>query len=146
LWESIKARKKSYESLELNEQTAVLIILHFTISADGTENFEEVELLQQIVSKSPLFEENSYKQDKQLIAQVKNYCGTQGISILDKAINILPPHLQKAVVYMAIEMVFVDGKVTEKEKAFIEMLSSKVDLELEKVKSAIEIFSAIYIH
>jgi uncharacterized tellurite resistance protein B-like protein len=146
LWENLKISSKPNADFVLNEQTAVLAILHYTMKCDDVESHEEVELLQQIVSKSPLFEENSYKQDKKLILQVKNYCNAQDISILDKALGVLSPNLQIAAIYMAIEMVFVDGKLTESEKEFIELVASKVKMDLEKVKSAIEIFSTIYMY
>ena len=46
---------------------------------------------------------------------------------------------------MSIEMVFVDGILTEEEKKFIEALAKKIGIDIEKVKNAIEIFSTIYL-
>lgn len=145
MWGKIKIGNTSKQTLDLNKQTATLIILYHAIKADNIESFEEIELLQQIISKSPIFETNSYKEDRNLIIQVKKYCIQQDEKLLDDAIKILPPNLQKAALYMAIEMVFIDGVVTDDEKKFIEKLAHKIDMGLEKVKSAIEIFSTIYL-
>ena len=146
VWKSLQINKRLHNEFELNEKTALLVVLHFAAKVDGIESVEEIDLLQQIVSKSPLFEENSYKQDRKLISQVKQYCLEHDDSILDKAIGFLSPNLQKVAIFMAIEMVFVDGVLKDSEKEFIEQLAKKVNLDLNQVKCAIEVFSTIYMH
>lgn len=138
-------QKKKSEKLELNTQTAILIILYFAIKADKSESKEEMELLQYVVSGSPIFNNNSYKEDKKLIYSVKNYCDSGSIDLLDSAISILDKKHQKIAFFLAVEMLFVDGVITSEENRFINELASKCDIAESSIDSAIEVFSTLYI-
>ena len=138
-------QKKKSEKLELNTQTAVLIILYYAIKADKSESQEEMELLQYVVSGSPIFDNNSYKEDKKLIYSVKNYCDNHSADLLDDALAVLDKKYQKIAFFLAIEMLFVDGVITNEENQFINDLAAKCDIPQSSIDAAIEVFSTLYI-
>lgn len=137
--------KKKSEELQLNTQTAILVILYFSIKADSSESKEEMELLQYVVSGSPIFNNNSYKEDKKLIYSVKNYCDSSSIDLLDRAISILDKKYKKIAFFLAVEMLFVDSVITSEENRFINELASKCEISQSSINAAIEVFSTLYI-
>ena len=104
-----------------------------------------MELLQYVVSGSPIFDNNSYKEDKKLIYSVKNYCDTHSADLLDDALAVLDKKYQKIAFFLAIEMLFVDGVITNEENQFINDLAAKCDIPQSSIDAAIEVFSTLYI-
>lgn len=147
MWSKIKIKTNTRSQFQLNTQTSVLVILYMTMKADNYESEAENGLMQQIISKSPIFKTNSFKEDKNLIIDTRNYCDSHDNQdkFLQDAIELLPDSIKKAAFFLALEMVFVDGNVTEEEIAFIESLSAKIGTDSNLVEAAIEIFSTIYL-
>ena len=135
--------KSPKERFSYDDKYYLILLLLSTVYADGLEEPSEMLVLRQIMSKSPLFADSNDLKDKLILKTARNYLMANDDSVA-LACGKLSKKLRKTAFVMAIEIVFADGFVHEKELEFVDILKKGLDISDSFSMQAFRIFEALY--
>ena len=135
--------KSTKEGFQYDDKYYLILLLLSTVYADGIEEPSEMLVLRQIMSKSPLFADSNDLKDKLILKSARNYLMANDNSVA-VACGKLSKKLKKTAFVMAVEIIFADGLVHEKELEFVDILKKSLDISDSFSLQAFQIFEALY--
>ncbi|MDG1522364.1 MAG: hypothetical protein P8Q22_04700 [Hellea sp.] len=135
--------KSVKEGFHYDDKYYLILLLLSTVYADGLEEPSEMLVLRQIMSKSPLFADSNDFKDKLILKTARNYLMANDNSVA-VACGKLSEKLKKTAFVMAVEIIFADGLVHEKELEFVDILKKSLDISDSFSLQAFRIFEALY--
>jgi hypothetical protein len=116
--------------IPLSLQEAYAAVLVAAISADGRFGVEEANRLNNVLSTSRLFEDSARVGDVTVVERALNLLSDQGLAPVLAACGArIPPPLRKTVFAVATDLVLADGRIEEREKAFVDQLQAALQVD-----------------
>jgi hypothetical protein len=114
----------SEDPLDLSVPEAMIAAMVTAISADDVQSAEESVRLTSVLSTSRLFRHAAGPHDADIVARVVTLLREHGRRpVLEACARTIPPELRTTALANAIDLVFADGRVGEREKAFVDELA-----------------------
>lgn len=117
-------------------------ILLSVIASDGDIGDEEVDTINLIVNRHPIFRTQSAADHKRMVDEQLSILRKQGVDVLsEKAAGDLPERLRATVFALAVDFVLADGQVDQAEERLIEKLRSQLGIGLEDAEAVVGVLS-----
>jgi hypothetical protein len=118
------------QSITLSLPEAYAAVLVAAISADGRFGVEEANRLNTVLSHSQLFESAVQAGDVTVVERALNLLTDRGLGpVLTASGARIPSGLRASVFAVATDLVLADGRIEEREKAFIDQLQAALQVD-----------------
>jgi uncharacterized tellurite resistance protein B-like protein len=125
-------------TLTLREAAAVVLV--GAVTCDGAMAAEEGMRLNSLLSSMRLYREVAPQHVEHIVRKAVELVGRQGAEgVLPWCAAAIPPELQASVFALAVELVFVDGRVSEREKRFVDALQAALHIDDETAMKIVEV-------
>jgi hypothetical protein len=113
----------SDEPIPLTIPEAIAAVMVASISADGVRSGEELARLSNGLSTSRLFRQADSERDPTVAARAATLLEQYGReAMLAACVRTIPPDLRTTAFAIAADLVFADGRIDEREKAYVDEL------------------------
>ena len=123
-------QRGSTEPLTLSVPDALAAILVASVSVDGTLNVDETARMEGLLSTSRLFRAVSGTASAGSVERAITLLNERGTAtVLTACAEALPPDLHATAFAVAVDLVFSDGRVEAREKAYVDALQRALGLD-----------------
>ena len=124
----------------LTMREAVTAILVAAVAADGTLVEQEAERLNALLPSMRLFRQTSAAHLQRLTETALDIIGSTGPdALLPACAEVIPESLRAPLFALAVELVIVDGEVSQTETQFVDSLKSALAIDDEIAANIIEV-------
>ena len=124
----------------LTMREAVTAILVAAVAADGTLVEQEAERLNALLPSMRLFRQTSAAHLQRLTETALDIIGSTGPdALLPACAEVIPESLRAPLFALAVELVIVDGEVSQTETRFVDSLKSALGIDDEIAANIIEV-------
>jgi uncharacterized tellurite resistance protein B-like protein len=124
----------------LTMREAVTAILVAAVAADGTLVEQEAERLNALLPSMRLFRQTSAAHLQRLTETALDIIGSTGPdALLPACAEVIPEWLRAPLFALAVELVIVDGEVSQTETQFVDSLKSALGIDDEIAANIIEV-------
>ena len=126
----LQGQETQKTSLTLREAAATILVA--SVTCDAALAPEESIRLNALLSSMRLYREVSAEHLQQLIDVASNALARHGVEeLLPACAAVIPEDLRAPLFALAVELVFVDGRVAEREKRFVDALQAAFGIDEE---------------
>lgn len=127
-------------SSKLTEQESYAGILLGASACDGHIAEDEVQSLVTALLRMKLFQRFNPKQFNQTLNKLHGFVKKKGVeALIEGCVETLPKTLHRSAFANACDIVLADGVIEPDEKAFIDMLQSKLEVESDTAQEIAEV-------
>ena len=120
----------SGEAIAPSVPDAMVTIMVASVWADGERTVEESARLTDLLSTSRLLRQSARESNQERVARATELLSRFGRqAALDACANAVPPDLRATAFANAVDVVFADGRVEEREKAYIDQLQAVLGID-----------------
>jgi uncharacterized tellurite resistance protein B-like protein len=120
----------SEDAIPLSVPEAMAVVMVASIWADGARSAEESARLTSLLSTSRMLRQAAADGDSDLGARALTLLDAHGSGpILEACARTLPPDLRESAFALAADLVFADGRVEEREKAYLDQLQQVLGID-----------------
>ena len=124
----------------LTMREAVTAILVAAVAADGTLVEQEAERLNALLPSMRVFRQTSEAHLQRLTETALDIIGSTGPdALLPACAEVIPESLRAPLFALAVELVIVDGEVSQTETRFVDLLKSALGIDDEIAANIIEV-------
>lgn len=135
-----KVSKISESSDGLSEREAMLAILFLATVEDGHISDEEASSFKHIAIRLGLFNKDDQASVQKLLNKLFNlYESVAGPAMVNRAAAVLSPKAAETAFALATDRIVINGKFTDGEEAFLEVLKMSLNISEELADKIIEV-------
>jgi uncharacterized tellurite resistance protein B-like protein len=128
------------EAPELTLREAGAAILVGAVAADGAIGAEEGMRLTMLLRSMRLYRDVPEEHVRHLVERAVTRVEQRGFeTVLGEAAMVIPDELRPALFALAVELVFADGRIAEREKQFVDVLQSTLAIPDELAVKIVEV-------
>jgi uncharacterized tellurite resistance protein B-like protein len=133
-------KQQQTESYELTLREAAMTVLVGAVAADGIVGPFEGDRLHELLSSTRLFRQVPPDHLQRLMENALDLVThTPADDLLPACAAVIPPDLRAALYALAVELVFVDGAIAEREKQFCSKLQAAFAIDDETAMGIVEV-------
>lgn len=137
----LQGREADSAAMSVREAAATILVA--AIACDGTLTHEERVGLHDVLASMRLYREIPSEHLQHLVEAATNVVAQHGFdAVLPICAAAVPEHLREPLFALAVELVFVDDRVTEREKQFVDALQAALGIN---EQAAMKIVSVLLI-
>jgi uncharacterized tellurite resistance protein B-like protein len=124
--------------LTLRESAAAILVA--AAASDGSLGAEEESRVNALLSSMRLYRDVPAEHMRHLIDHALRLVEHNGVQeLLPACAAVVPDEVRAALFALAVELVFVDGRVAEREKEFIDALQAALEIDEETAVKIVEV-------
>ena len=133
-------REQSTEASGMTLREAAVTILVAAIASDGAVGPDEAARLNWMVPSLRLYRQTPPEHLQHLIeGATARVSGSEAGTLLTACAGVIPEELRAPLFALAIELVFADGRVAEREKTFVDALQSALAIDDDTALKIVEV-------
>lgn len=132
------ARETQLPAMTLREAGVALLVA--SVASDGAVTSEEATRVNMLISSMNLYRQAPREHLQQLIeAATVRVSSSEPLGLLAECAAVIPDELRAPLFALAVELVFADRRVSEREKEFVDALQSALRIEDQTALKIVEV-------